>query len=133
MYHILLTYTAAESTWLESWSKNLPSTRVFPSPALMVLKVAVPGGGERHLLFRSSSILSYRTIFFPLQHGEHAASESCRKAGRSRSFVHHGTKQTFAINRGKKLLLPISVLKSRGLGEERGEVTVQLLLVVHIH
>ena len=46
--------------------------------------------------------------------------------------MHHGTKQTFAINRGKKLLLPISVLKSRGLGEERGKLPFHLATSVHL-
>ena len=57
----------------------------------------------------------------PCKHGEHAASEPCRKARRSRVSCTTAT-QTFANKQGEKILFPTSVLKSRGLGEERGKL-----------
>ena len=69
---------------------------------------------------QGASFLTEPPFFPPCKHGEHAASENMPQSGKEPVSCTTAQKQTFAIDRGKKLLLPIYVLKSRGLGEERG-------------
>ena len=97
----------------------------------MFLKVAVPGGGRTTLVVPVIEHPFFPNHFFPPANtaSMRRVSHVAKREGAGVSCT--TAKQTFAINRGEKLLLPISVLKSKGLGEESGEVIVQLL-VVHI-
>ena len=86
----------------------------------MVLKVAVPGGGQTKLIVPVIEHPFLPNHFFPPATRRACGESVMPQSGKEPVSCTTAQKQTFAMDRGKKILLPIYALKSRGLGEERG-------------